>query len=228
MSYLPLDLTGIVFAVALFIALLLYLHEYNLRKKMESEADEFLQDLKEKGWENLHESIKKSDELVEEAELEGIKIVAQKKLDSAKQEKEYAQDLKESLSASKETLIKAQDELLNFMKDLQQRSHEFEEASKNAAQERINQLFDRVENRLADFLIKTEQQTTTAIELELKGTRQFIDTYKNQQLKLIDENIIAMMEQTLNIVLAKKLSLKDQLELIYEALERAKTEKFMV
>ncbi len=43
-----------------------------------------------------------------------------------------------------------------------------------------------------------------------------------------DENIIAMMEQTLSIVLAKKLSLKDQLDLVYEALEKAKVEKFVV
>ena len=77
-------------------------------------------------------------------------------------------------------------------------------------------------------MIQTEQKTTTSIELELKSTQELIETYKNAQLKLIDENIVAMMEQTLNIVLGKKLTLKDQLELVYEALERAKIDKFIV
>jgi len=81
---------------------------------------------------------------------------------------------------------------------------------------------------LSDFMVQTAQQTTSSIELELKSTRQLIDTYKSEQLKLIDENIVAMMEKTLSIVLAKKLSLKDQLELVYEALEKAKVEKFVV
>lgn len=228
MSNLPLDPAIIVLTIALVVSMLLYLHEYNQRRKLESEADEFLQNIKEKGWETLHQSIKKSDELVEQAELEGIKVVAGSKVETAKYEKEYAAQLSEALKTSKENITKAQEELLKFMQSLQERSSEFEEASKSSTEQRIKQLFDRVENRLADFLVKSEQQTTSAIDLELQATRQFIDTYKNQQLKLIDENIIAMMEQTLSIVLAKKLSLKDQLELVYEALEKAKIEKFMV
>ena len=114
------------------------------------------------------------------------------------------------------------------MQDLQKRSGEFEQASQSSGQERINQLFERLETKLSDFLIQTEQKTTSSIELELKAARQLLDTYKSEQLKLIDENIMAMMEQTLSLVLAKKLSLKDQLDLIYEALEKAKIEKFIV
>ena len=114
------------------------------------------------------------------------------------------------------------------MQDLQKRSAEFEEAQKASGQQRINQLFDQVESKLSDFLIQTAEKTTSSIELELKASRQLIDTYKTEQLKLIDENIIAMMERTMSIVLAKKLSLKDQLDLVYEALEKAKVEKFIV
>ena len=77
-------------------------------------------------------------------------------------------------------------------------------------------------------MVQTESKTATSIELELKASRELIETYKTQQLKLIDENIVAMIEQTINIVLGKKLSLKDQLDLIYEALEKAKIEKFIV
>lgn len=214
MPYLP-------FVLVVIIAVLLYLREYNLRKKLESEGDKFLQNVKEKGWETLNQSIKKSQAILGEAEIEGIKETATIELD-------FQKKLTEALEHSKQTITTAQDQLLAFMQDLQKRSGEFEQASKTSGEQRINQLFDRVENRLSDFLVQTEQKTTSSIELELRSTRELIETYKNGQLKLIDENIIAMMEQTLSLVLGKKLSLKDQLDLVYEALEKAKVEKFIV
>ncbi|MDD5416243.1 MAG: hypothetical protein PHE48_04555 [Candidatus Daviesbacteria bacterium] len=228
MPNLPFDLTNLALIVTLIIILLLYLREYNKRKRLESEGDKFLQSIKEKGWENLHQSIKKSQEILGEAELEGIKVVAGSEVELSKLENEYSKRLSQSLETSQRNIDKAQEKLMQFMTDLQKSSAQFEEASKLSGQERINQLFDRVENRLSDFLVQTAQKTSSSIELELKSSRQLIDTYKNEQLKLIDENIIAMMEQTLSLVLGKKLSLSDQLDLIYEALEKAKVEKFIV
>lgn len=228
MPNLPFDPLILPVAFTLVGALLLYLHEYNLRKKAEREGDKFLENLKEKGWENLNASIKKSQDILGEAEIEGIKITAEERHKTLKVQEEFQKNLNESLNESKQAITAAQGQLLAFMQDLQKRSNEFEEAQKAAGEQRINQLFDRVEGRLSDFLIQTEQKTTSSIELELKSTRELIEAYKNEQLKLIDENIIAMMEQTLSLVLGKKLSLKDQLDLVYEALEKAKVEKFVV
>ncbi len=228
MSNLPLDPVYIVLSFIIVIAILLYLREYNQRKKLEAEGNKFLEDIKEKGWETLHQSIKKSENILGQAELEGIKVVAESKIETNKFERDFSEQLSGALNTSKQTITAAQASLLQFMQDLQKRSGEFEEASKKSGEERINQLFNRVEEKLSDFLMQTAQKTTSSIELELKSTRQLIDAYKNEQLKLIDENIIAMMERTLSIILAKKLSLKDQLELVYEALEKAKVEKFVV
>lgn len=225
---LPLDPINLLLAAALVITLLFYLREYNKRKKSESEGDKFLEDLKEKGWNSLHQSIEKSQEILGEAELEGIKVVAGSEVEISKLENEYSKRLSQNLDASKQIIDMAQNRLLQFMQNLQKSSAEFEEASKASGEQRINQLFDRVENRLSDFLVQTAQKTSSSIELELKASRELIDTYKNEQLKLIDENIIAMMEQTLSLVLGKKLSLSDQLDLVYEALEKAKVEKFIV
>ncbi len=228
MPNLPIDPANIALAVVAVILVLLYLHELSTRRKIESEVDSFLQELKEKGWDTLHESIKKSEDIIGQAELEGIKVAAGSKLETQKFEQEFGRQLGASLNTSKQTIAAAQNQLLLFMQDLQKRSAEFEEAQKQTGQQRINQLFDKVENKLSDFLVQTAEKTTSSIELELRASRQLIDTYKTEQLKLIDENIIAMMEQTLSIVLAKKLSLKDQLDLVYEALEKAKVEKFIV
>lgn len=221
MPNLPFDPVSLIFVFVTIFTLLLYLHEHNLREKAEKSGESFLQDIQEKGWETLNQSIKKSQAIIGEAEIEGIK-------ETAKIELDFQKKLTQSLDQSKQTIVAAQNQLLKFMQDLKIRSQEFEEASKASGEARINQLFDRVENRLSDFLMQTEQKTTSSIELELKSARELVEAYKSEQLKLIDENIIAMMEQTLSLVLGKKLSLKDQLDLIYEALEKAKVEKFIV
>ncbi len=207
---------------------ILYIREYVLRKKLQSEGEKVLEDYKEKGLETLHQSIQNSQNILSEAQLEGVKVVADVKYETSKLEEEYKKKLIDLINQSQQTISTSQSQLIQFMYDLQKRSDEFEIASKQAGEQKINQVFGNLESRLSDFLIQTEQKTISSIELELKAARNLVESYKNQQLKLIDENIIAMMEQTLNIVLAKKLSLKDQLELIYEALEKAKVEKFVV
>lgn len=219
---------SLIASVLAIVATFLYLHEYNKRRKLESNSGKFLETIKEKGWETLNQSIKKSQAIIGEAELEGIKVVAGSKLETSKLEQDFERKLTEVLNQSQQNINTAQAQMIQFMQDLQTRSREFEEAGKKAGEQRINQLFERIENRLSDFLLQTEQKTTSSVELELKSARQLVETYKNEQLKLINENIIAMMEQTLSIVLAKKLSLQDQLDLVYEALEKAKAEKFIV
>ena len=106
----------------------------------------------------------------------------------------------------------------------------------NATREKANQLltqktqtvFERFEQNLSDFLIQTQQKSTYTVDLEMQAARNLIDTYKRQQLNLIDEHIIAVLERTLSLVLAKKLSLEDQVDLVNEALEKAKAEKFII
>lgn len=227
-DYLLQNPVSLILALAAAVSTILYLHEYNLRRKLESEGDKFLESIKEKGWQTLHQSIKKSQDILGQAELEGVKVVAEERFETKKLEEEYSKKLSELLNQSQQAIASSQAELIQFMASLQKRSQEFEEVSRQTGEQRINQLFERLESKLADFLVTTEQKTTSSIELELRAARQLIDTYKTQQLKLIDENILAMMERTLNIVLSKKLSLKDQLDLVYEALEKAKVEKFIV
>ena len=221
----PVTLTmGVIILVSTFA----YLREYNLRRNLQKEGEKILQQFKEKGLETFHQSIQKSQQILGEAELEGVKVVADSKVTVSKLEEEYSKKLIEFLNSSQQTIASSQASLIQFMAGLQKRGEQFEQASQENTKQRINELFESLETKLSDFLISTEQKTTSSIELELKGTRELIETYKNRQFKLIDENIIAMMEQTLNIVLGKKLPLKDQLDLVYEALEKAKAEKFVV
>ncbi|MBI2593629.1 hypothetical protein HYW44_03225 [Candidatus Daviesbacteria bacterium] len=116
----------------------------------------------------------------------------------------------------------------NFLAELKSQSQAIQAANWEAQKGRVGELFENFESKLADFLLQTEQKMMLSVDLELKSARQLIDTYKVQQMNIIDENIVAMLEKTLSLVLAKNLDLKDQMELVYESLERAKTESFLV
>lgn len=115
-----------------------------------------------------------------------------------------------------------------YLQSLKQESEKAQAANWEGARTRINELFENFEQKMADFLLQSEQKMMLSVDLELKSARQLIDTYKVQQMNIIDENIVATLEKTLSLVLAKNLSLKDQMELVYESLEKAKTESFLV
>lgn len=228
MSNLPSAFPIIILALAAVVAILLYVHEFKKRQWLEKRGEEMLEQVRQKGWNTLHESIQKSQNIIGQAELEGVKVVAEARLHTRQLEEQYSQKLSELIQQSQASISASQAQFLKFIEGLQESSQAFEQTSQSSAQARINQLFERLETRLSDFLVKTEQSTVSSIELELKSARQLIESYKNQQLSLVDENIIAMMEQTLSIVLGKKLSLKEQVDLVYESLEKAKVDKFLV
>lgn len=210
MSNLPLEFIVLIASGIALLALILYIREYFLRKNAYK-----------KQFEVSLETRQKSMQLLTAAEAAETQVLAEGKFATQKM-------VDNLLASSNKTVVEAQNQLISFMQELKKKSEEAELISKTQREQRINDLFEKLETKLSDFLIQTEQKTTTSIELELTSTRQLIETYKNAQLKLIDENILAMMEQTLNIVLGKKLTLKDQLDLIYEALEKAKIDKFIV
>lgn len=93
---------------------------------------------------------------------------------------------------------------------------------------KVNKLLFDFEQNLANFLAKAESQSLESISTELRSARDLIESYKSQQFALVDENIVAVLERTMALVLKQKLSLKDHMDLVYEALGKAKLEKFLV
>lgn len=195
---------------------LLYLREHKLRQNAASKATRAAQEVEQKGA-----------QLLSAAQLAETKILSGSEISTRHLEQQFQTKLDSMLESSKAVVTNSQSNLLSFLSELKTLAEQSQLQSQKNVEVRISDLFEKMESRLSDFLIKTEQNTTSSIELELRSARQLIEGYKQQQIALIDENIVAMMEQTLSIVLAKKLSLKDQLDLIYEALEKAKVEKFL-
>ena len=173
---------------------------------------------------------KKAETLITEAELEGIKIQASSELSGQDFEQLYKQRLDQSVKLAAEqltsSLTKTQTSFEEFVKQLQQQSTSSEAELQGLIRQRIGVILFNLEQSMTSFLSTSQQKSLDSVNLELKSARSLIDTYRSQQLALIDENIVAVLERTLSLVLHNNLSLKDQVDLVYEALEKAKVEKF--
>ena len=201
---------AIAISILTILVVILYLREYWYRHKLIIKDRKFLEENGEKSFLFTEQAMKKAQDILEEAELESIKLVHERRSQLDAITKKYAEDLS------------------SFFNILKSRAEQADLTNQEAVENRINQLFEQFETRLTDHLLKIEQQSTTSVEAEISSIRTLIDGYKQQQLQLIDENIIAMLEKTLSLVIPKKLTLKDQLDLVNEALEKAKAEKFIV
>lgn len=182
----------------------------------------------EKGYQVLYQAIKKAQGLLASSELDALKITADTRFYKNKLEEKFDKEIEKYFEEANKKLTEAQKQYLDYLNYLKTESDSSRNESTDVIRTRIQEIFDQFEANLTDYLSSAQQQSTQAIELELKATRGMIENYKLAQLKVIDDNIIAMLEKTLTLVLAKKLTLSDQLDLVYEALERAKEEKFIV
>lgn len=215
-------------AALLIIAVLIYvLVAYFLKNSKDEEKTEWTDD---KSAQIVHSAAQKADEIVAQAEIEGIKIAAESKLGANLFQKTYDEKLQKALDEAKQEfateLEKALKNYQTTLDNLQKKSLDQQQELETLVKQKINDTLLKFEENLSTYLTSAEQKSFEAINLELKSARQLIDTYKSQQLQLIDENIVAVLERTLSLVTRDKLSLKEQLDLVYEALEKAKVEKF--
>lgn len=207
-----------------------------LRKPQEAPQDQTSQNL-------IHDAAEKANEIVTAAELESLKFSAEKETELNLFESQYQQKMDNMVSqifallsqtvknvegGFSSSLIQTEKDHEKFISTVEQHSSEWQNKLETDMSSRVNNLLFNFEQNLANFLSKAEKESLDAINLELRSARQLIDSYKSQQLSLVDENIVAVLERSMNLVLKEKLSLKDQLDLVYEALERAKLEKFLV
>lgn len=232
----PDKLLTLIFGLTAILSSILFLKTYFEKRQSEEQV---LDEEKQKSYQLLRQALRKSQDLLSEAELESIKVSSDSKFYIDKYLKEVNNQLTEHIkktessltqmiTVNQQAMAKAQQDFTAYLSELKTRSDQSEFMVQETSRKRISQLFDNFETRLSNFLVQTEQQSMTSIELELRSARQLIDIYKTQQLRIVDENVVAMLEKTLNIVLTKKLTLKDQMDLVYESLEKAKAEKFIV
>ena len=242
-------LFGLLFLLTILSALLLSLAIFLYRKTLFPDQ-QALDRARDQSRQIINSAEEKAEGILSEAEIDMLKMQTENSLEGALSEQnsqkligEYRQTL-ERFAASldselKNTLGRVEREFVGninqaesqygaFLTNLEKTAAEEQGKTLENLSAKINALLFKFEEDLSSFLSSSEQKSVEAINLEIKSARELIDNYKAAQLGIIDENIVSVLERTLSLVLKEKLSLRNQLDLVYEALERAKAEKFFV
>ena len=144
---------------------------------------------------------------------DAIKVTADSRFYKEKLESKFEEELQAASKAAQDLIKQQSDKTIadfdNFLKELksnlENKGKDYvvylnylkndADAQKNQSQDtikqQINQIFVKFEENLSQFLMDSQQRSVQSIELELKAARQLIETYKQQQLKVIDESVIA-------------------------------------
>lgn len=215
-------------AIILDILILIAFVAVFLKKdKPKKDISSIIEQAQEKSYQLLHAAINKAHTIIEQTSQQQANIISQTISETAKFEEGLKDTIISHTNASQNMVTTSYKQYAEFLENLKKQAEKAQFDNLNTIKQTANQLFMQFETELSNFLIQTRQQSTESIELEIKATRQLIEAYKQQQLKVVDENIVAMLEQTLALVLPRKLTLDDQVDLIYESLEKAKAEKFI-
>ena len=91
-------------------------------------------------------------------------------------------------------------------------------------EEKSNTLITDSEKLLSDFTQDLHNRFRSQVDLELAKAKSEIENYKLRRVAILDENVVEILEKTIQIALGKKLTLTEHSDLIYKALEQAKKE----
>lgn len=193
-----------------------------------------------------YDAMKKSREMLVNAEIEGTKVIAKDKLESAKIEDIYEKKLNELADKTKELLEKYAHEAEENTKETKKLLDKYAEDAEKQLSSLISSLSESVSSGIKDSeqvireeAVKVSQKmsaTFDALEKRFKDqiesnlkqefatAKEVIKTYRKEQLELIDTYIVALVERTAGIALQKELSLSEHVKLIHRALEEAKSE----
>lgn len=223
--YLLLTLTA-VSVVTEIIQLFFFNHKNNDQEV--NDVNAYLSTVQEKTNTILQDAIRKANQIITNAELKGIKIVAREKIESSKIIADYhnrvAQMEKDFLTQLEKLTLNTESSYQEFIKSIETALERHLAENKTILDQKANQFVDNSQTVLNSFLNEMHDRIKLQLDRELMKAKEAISEYKKHRLTVIDQNIIDILERTMQIALGKKISLTKESDIIYKALEEAKKE----
>jgi len=223
-----------VFVVLLTITLVVYLLSKAQRRRYQnlSESEVQIIEAEQKASSIIHHAVKQAQRMIVRAELEGITLLSKLKIQVTKLEEEQQKQMQAIMTDMKSRMdarsLEAEKSYQSYLQSLEGKLQTDLESKQDTMKVKIDQMFNQTQGMLNTFVVELSKQTEVQIDKEIGRARGIIDDYRVKRLEVVDENIVAILERTLNITLGKKLTLADQTQLVYEALEEAKKENVFV
>jgi len=176
----------------------------------------------------IHRAIKQANQILVSAELKGINILSQQKVsggDVAEQFREHLRVVEVALRQQFESSAKeAETAYLTYIQSLEATIRAQVAANQKVVAEKADAMVTQSQHMMEASITSVQERVKQEMEGELAKVRSEIADYRERRMRVIDERIIDLLEDVLRVVLEKKLSLSDQSDLVFQALEEAKRE----
>ncbi len=227
----PLILT-VLLMLSQILLIILFIRVLNRRQLEEKPIEQIIEGTRVKSASILHKAMDEANRIIVSAELEGIKELSKQKFSGKEVSIEFRKHLEmveKTLQDQSDRIAKhAEGSYTDFIGEIEKNIHRHIEENKKLLEERSNTVVDRAQGLLDKFIGDVEERVKSQVDDALKEARNEISEYKAHRIKVIDERIIDMLEEIIKVALEKKLSLAEQSELVYRALEEAKRENSFV
>lgn len=220
-------LNGLSFLIIIGLVLQLFRTRRQLHRHVLTPGQELqIEDTQRRADTIIHKAIKRAQQLLVKSELEGLNFLAHQKIESRKIEAEHRENVSRLLEEMSYKLTTGTEEAektyRKYLEDLEQHLSADLTRKQTLLDTKIDGFFNETQVLLTNFVTELQKQTQVAVDKEIGNARKIIEEYRHQRLEIVDENIVGILEKTLNITLGKKLTMAEQTELVYEALEEAK------
>ena len=151
-------------------------------------------------------------------------------LEIKKFEEKYQEEIQLTASEVQQAFLsevaKASGVFKDYLGELKKTSEDESKALREEMAARVAKVSAAVEEQVKLELKTVEERSVLAMEAEVGAMRTAVEEYRKKRLEQIDRDIVEVVEKVAKEYLRREIPVKNQMELVYESLERAKEEKF--
>jgi hypothetical protein len=199
-----------------------------MRRKAKANPDTYMRETQAKTRGIIYKAVQEANKILVAAELKGLQLIGKQKMTS----EDLAGEFDTHLSAIEKAI---EDQLEHSAKHADETYEEFVRAAETSInahitnnqkmlEEKANTMIERAESLLTEFTGNLEAKVKGDVERELAQVARELVEYKANRIRIIDERIVDILEEVIRVTLGKKISLADQSDLVYKALDDAKKE----
>ena len=215
------------------------LYFFNFIKKNEL-SDGAVKEAQTKSSAIITDAVTKANKMVTEAETAELAKVTEESKNLETLTQNVAQSLKSMSDQTQQSLNQtaksAEDALEKTSKDAETSYGDFMHQAESTLQslltqdrqlleQKTNQAITETSGMFEGFMKEVAGQVRKEIDAEIDKANGAVEVYKNQRIAAINEKVVDILEEVLLETLGKKLSLKDEGEFVYQALEQAKKDR---
>lgn len=218
----------IVFVVLVQVAFLILLIRASKTSTMDNDEAREVDAAQGKSYSILHRAMKQANRMLVNAELLGIKSLTKTRMEGRQMTQEYRSHLdavEEAMKKEFEDNARSTEESYRaFVASLQQTMNNTLSTNQTLLEEKSTILVSQTQELLNRFVSDIHQKVQTQVDAEIAAAREEVEAYKERRKRILNERIIDIVQDVTKETLGKTLSLADQSELVYKALEEAKKE----